>query len=104
MKAAQRKLRWICIGTLRSDTMLFNCGHHRRGYWLNWRGRTSWCQPNEFPTIEGVEWAVRKRLDMVRLRVIAFASPPPRKEYQELWVLVRRHREHRERKPYYRRR
>jgi hypothetical protein len=89
-----RKARWICIGSLRSDTPL--CGvlgrYAGRGYWLNWRGRTDWCQPNEFSTMEAVARGVRTRLRMVRLEAVALASRPPHQEYQKLWVLVRRYR------------
>jgi hypothetical protein len=83
-------VRWIKIGSLKSGCQLYGWGLRGRGYWLNWKGRTDWCQPNEFETIEGVEWAVRRRLSFAGLEPLALASMPPRSEYQDLWVLVKR--------------
>jgi hypothetical protein len=83
------RTRWIVIGMLKADAQLYGRGLRGRGWWLNWRGRTDWCQPNEFETVEQLEWAVRKRLGFAKLEAVAFASQPPRAEYQQLWVLVK---------------
>lgn len=79
--------RWIKIGSVRSDTQLFPQG---RGWWLNWRGREDWCQPSQFWQVEHLATAVAVRLRLARLELVAMCSRPPRREYQELWVQVRR--------------
>jgi hypothetical protein len=75
---------------LKSDVTLHGRGAVGRGWWLNWRGRCDWCQPNEFENMESVEWAVRRRLAIAGLELLALASRPPRNEYQGLWALVKR--------------
>ena len=84
--------RWIVIGALKANVALYGrqFGGGRRGWWLNWRGREYLFQPSEFLEIEDVAAAVRRRLALARLELLALASCPPRDEYQKLWVLVRR--------------
>ena len=88
--------RWIKIGSVRADTVLAD--GHRRDWWINWKGRTDWCQPNEFREFERLAAAVRKFLAFGHregrrrrgMEVLALASRLPRTEYQQLWVQVRR--------------
>jgi len=83
--------RWIRIGSVNLNVALVTRrGYRQRGCWINWRGRTDWCQPNEFESFEVLAAAVKTRLKMARLEPVALASRPPQKEYQPLWVLVRR--------------
>jgi hypothetical protein len=86
------RTRWIKIGSLKSAVALYGrqFGGGRRGWWLNWKGPCDWCQPSEFENMDGVEWAVRRRLALAGLEPLALASRPPRREYQALWVLVQR--------------
>lgn len=91
------RARWIIIGTVRADTQLcgWNGGGQGRGWWINWRGRTDWCQPNEFSTVEWLQSAVARRLELAGLKLLGLASrldgvSPHRREYQPLWALVKR--------------
>ena len=88
------RTRWIIIGTVRPDTQLYGWGAQGKGWWINWRGRETWCQPSEFKEFDGVKWAVEIRLKLARLELVALASRPPRQEYQQLWALVRRKKKH----------
>jgi hypothetical protein len=83
--------RWIKIGSVKSDAQFYPQG---RGWWINWKGRTDWCQPHEFSTVNGLQKAVRLRLKFARLDLLALCSEPPRREFQELFALVQRRKKH----------
>ncbi len=94
------RTRWIKIGSVRADTQIggWMGTDWSRGWWINWRGREDWCQPSEFRQFEHLVAAVRRFLSFGQregrrrrgMELLAVASRLPRREYQELWVLVRR--------------
>lgn len=85
-----RATRWICIGSVKQNHFVCVGGAgYPGGFWLNWRGRVSWCQPNEFLTWEGLMAAIRHRLGLAGLEMVAISSSLPRTDYTRLHVLVR---------------
>jgi hypothetical protein len=87
------KTRWICIGMLRLGGIIiaYNGSWQRCAASLNWRGRTAWCQPWQFPDWAGLQWAVERRLSFAGLQPVAYASRwPGAGEHRALWVQVMR--------------
>jgi hypothetical protein len=71
---AVRKDRWITIGTVRERFVIF-CGWGSPNGWeIGWRGRVSWCQPYNFLSWNDLAWAVRRRVELAGLKLVALAS------------------------------
>lgn len=85
--------RWITIGRVeRKFVVLGNCGFPD-GLSMRWRGRTAWCQPCEFTRWPQLLSAVRTRLRIAGLEMIALASVVPAAGFLgecELKVLIQR--------------
>lgn len=88
-----RSQRWIWVGSYLSGVFvqLWNCGYPK-GYWLNWHaGRVGFAQPNAFTSFRDLLEAVRYRLAMAGLALVAVASSWRRAtDYTRLYALVER--------------
>ena len=92
--------RWVCIGVVKADWFFKEGGWGCPGGWLiTWRGRQDWCQPWQFLKWDELVWAVRRRLEIAKLKLVALAGAKGGTPYAEvergdgegeLWCLVER--------------
>lgn len=88
---ANGQVRWITIGTV-SQRYIFDRGRGGKGLEIDWRGRCDWCQPFSFFRWDDLFWAVRRRLELAGLGMVAIASSTKRDCGQViLLALVCRH-------------
>ena len=88
LKAEKGSFRWLTIGTVKLDhyVTMANCGFPR-GLRLNWVHRADWCQPWQFLNWEDLQGAVRRRLNLAGLELVAMASRVQRR-YGEIVLRV----------------
>jgi hypothetical protein len=87
-----RRSRWICIGNFLHPHLIYWGGGSTipNAYWMNWKGRVDWCQPNEFASFQGLLGVVTARLRMAGLRLEEHQLGETWCGYTRLYVRVSR--------------
>lgn len=68
------RTRWIIIGTVRTRYVVAQGWGSPNGVEIGWRGHVSWCQPYTFLCWDDLFWAVRRRVELAGLGLVAVAS------------------------------